>query len=880
MDQNNQDLAPQDNSNDSNKIIQVNIEEQMKTAYIDYSMSVIVGRALPDVRDGLKPVHRRVLYAMHELGINYNKPYKKSARIVGEVLGKYHPHGDSSVYDAMVRMAQPWSMRYMLVDGQGNYGSQDGDGPAAMRYTEARLQRLGESMMEDLDKETVDFTLNFDDSLQEPTVMPTRIPQLLVNGSSGIAVGMATNMMPHNLTEVIDGCIAYIDNKEITVDELMKHVKAPDFPTGGIIFGIEGIKAGMHTGRGRVVLRGRVNVENTKSGKEQIVISEVPYQVSRDALAEKIGQLVNNKIIDGITHVANESNKEGTRLVVELRRDAVAQVVINQLYKYSELQTSYGINNVALVNGRPRTLNLKDMISEFVLFRHEVVVRRTQYELREAEKRAHILEGYLIALDHLDEVIALIRNSVNPDEAKTGLIEKFGMTEIQAKAVLELRLQRLTGMERDKIREEHAEIMKQIAHYKEILSNEGLRYQIIKDELLDVQKKFGDERKSEIQYLANEMRIEDLIEEEDVVITVSHLGYIKRTSAAEYRSQRRGGRGAMGGRTRDEDYIEHLFIASTHHTLLFFTEKGRCYWLKVYEIPEADRNAKGRAIQNLIQLPTDDKIRTIIDIPNLEDKEYVTKHCVVLCTKQGIIKKTSLEDFSRPRSNGINAITIQEGDQLLDVSLTDGNSFIMMAVKSGRAICFEEGKVRTTGRGAIGVFGIELDENNDEVIGMLCVPKENVTKQILVVSERGLGKRTPFFYPLDENAPAEDKEKAVKITDAEGVEKPYELSYRITNRGGKGVKTINITEKTGALVGLLAVEEKDDLMITCRSGLTIRMGVEAIREAGRATQGVKLINLEEGDEIAAIARIEEQEVEGEDDKEAAGIVDINPAPEE
>ncbi|WP_276134486.1 DNA gyrase subunit A [Polluticoccus soli] len=880
MDQTNQDLTPQDNSNDSNKIIQVNIEEQMKTAYIDYSMSVIVGRALPDVRDGLKPVHRRVLYAMHELGINYNKPYKKSARIVGEVLGKYHPHGDSSVYDAMVRMAQPWSMRYMLVDGQGNYGSQDGDGPAAMRYTEARLQRLGESMMEDLDKETVDFTLNFDDSLQEPTVMPTRIPQLLVNGSSGIAVGMATNMMPHNLSEVIDGCVAYIDNKEITIDELMKFVKAPDFPTGGIIFGIEGIKAGMHTGRGRVVLRGRVNVETMKSGKEQIVITEVPYQVSRDALAEKIGYLVNNKIIEGITHVANESNKDGTRIVVELRRDVVAQVIINQLYKYSELQTSYGINNVALVNGRPRTLNLKDMISEFIGFRHEVVVRRTQYELREAEKRAHILEGYLIALDHLDEVIALIRNSVNPDEAKTGLIEKFGMTEIQAKAVLELRLQRLTGMERDKIREEHAEIMKQIAHFREILANEGLRYQIIKDELLDVQKKFGDDRKSEIQYLANEMRIEDLIEEEDVVITVSHLGYIKRTSAAEYRSQRRGGRGAMGGRTRDEDYIEHLFIASTHHTLLFFTEKGRCYWLKVYEIPEADRNAKGRAIQNLIQLPTDDKIRTIIDIPNLEDKEYVQKHCIVLCTKQGIIKKTSLEDFSRPRQNGINAITVQEGDQLLDVSLTDGNSFIMMAVKSGRAICFEEGKVRTTGRGAIGVFGIELDENNDEVIGMLCVSKDDVTKQILVVSERGLGKRTPFIEPLDENATAEDKEKAVKITDAEGIEKLYALSYRITNRGGKGVKTINITEKTGALVGLLAVEEKDDLMITCRSGLTIRMRVADIREAGRATQGVKLINIEDGDEIAAIARIEEQEVEGEEDKEAAGIVDVNPAPED
>jgi DNA gyrase, A subunit len=870
MDQNNQGLPPEEGAQESNKIIQVNIEEQMKTAYIDYSMSVIVGRALPDVRDGLKPVHRRVLYAMHELGINFNKPHKKSARVVGEVLGKYHPHGDSSVYDAMVRMAQPWSMRYMMVDGQGNFGSQDGDGPAAMRYTEARLQRLAEAMMEDLDKETVDFTPNFDDSLEEPSVMPTRIPQLLVNGSSGIAVGMATNMMPHNLTEVINGCIAYIDNKEITIDELMKFVKAPDFPTGGIIFGIDGIKSGMHTGRGRVVLRGKVNVENTKSGKEQIVITEVPYQVSRDALAEKIGILVNNKIIDGITHVANESNKEGTRIVVELRRDAVAQVIINQLYKYSELQTSYGINNVALVGGRPKTLNLKDLISEFVSFRHEVVVRRTQYELREAQKRAHILEGYLIALDHLDEVIALIRNSVNPDEAKTGLIEKFGMSEIQAKAVLELRLQRLTGMERDKIREEHAEIMKMIAHYNEILGNEGLRYQIIKDELLDVQKKFGDERKSEIQYLANEMRIEDLIEEEDVVITVSHLGYIKRTSAAEYRSQRRGGRGAMGGRTRDEDFIEHLFIASTHHTLLFFTEKGRCYWLKVYEIPEADRNAKGRAIQNLIQLPPDDKIRTIMDISNLEDKDYVAQHNIVLCTKQGIIKKTSLEDFSRPRQNGVNAITIQEGDQLLYASLTDGNSYIMMAVKSGRAISFEEDKVRTTGRGAIGVYGIELDENNDEVIGMLCVSKKDVTKQILVVSEKGLGKRTPFLEKLAETATEEDKAKAVKITGEDGVDELYQLSYRITNRGGKGVKTINISDKTGGLVGLLAVEESDDLMITCRSGLTIRMSVIDIREAGRATQGVKLINLDGGDSIAAIARIEEQEAEDEETNEIEG----------
>lgn len=871
MDENNQDLNTPGSADDANKIIQVNIEEQMKTAYIDYSMSVIVGRALPDVRDGLKPVHRRVLYAMHELGVNHNKPHKKSARIVGEVLGKYHPHGDTSVYDAMVRMAQPWSMRYTLVDGQGNYGSQDGDGPAAMRYTEARLQRLAEGMMDDLDKETVDFTLNFDDTLQEPSVMPTRIPQLLLNGSSGIAVGMATNMMPHNLTEVINGCIAYIENREITIDELMTHIKAPDFPTGGIIYGMEGIKQGMHTGRGRVVLRGKVNVETTKGNREQIVITEVPYQVSRDALAEKIGNLVNNKIIEGITHVANESNKEGTRLVIELRRDAVAQVVINNLYKFSELQTSYGINNVALVNGRPRTLNVKDLVSEFIHFRHEVVVRRTQFELREAEKRAHILEGYLIALDHLDEVISLIRGSVNPDEAKTGLIEKFGMSEIQAKAVLELRLQRLTGMERDKIRDEHAEIMKQIAYLKEILGNEELRYQIIKDELLDVQKKFGDERKSEIQYLANEMSIEDLIEEEDVVITVSHLGYIKRTSVAEYRAQRRGGRGAKGGSTRQEDYIEHLFVASTHHTLLFFTEKGRCYWLKVYEIPETDRNAKGRAIQNLIQIPPDDKIRTVIDIAKLEDKESLQGRYIVLCTKKGVIKKTALEDFSRPRQSGVNAITIQDGDQLLEASLTDGNSYIMMGVKSGRAISFEESKVRATGRGAIGVFGIELDENNDEVIGMICVSKENIAKQILVVSEKGLGKRTPFFELLDDTAAEEDRAKAIKIKDADGNEQLYQLSYRITNRGGKGVKTINITEKTGALVGLLAVEEKDDLMITCKSGITIRMRVEDIREAGRATQGVRLINIDEGDEIAAIARIEEQdeiEVENSEEGEA------------
>jgi DNA gyrase subunit A len=843
------------------RIQPVNIEEQMKTAYIDYSMSVIVGRALPDARDGLKPVHRRVLFAMHELGNNSNKPYKKSARIVGEVLGKYHPHGDSSVYDAMVRMAQPWSMRYMMVDGQGNYGSQDGDGPAAMRYTEARLQKLAESMLDDLEKETVDFSLNFDDSLKEPTVLPTRIPALLVNGSSGIAVGMATNMMPHNLSEVIDGCTAYIDNNDITIDELMKHVKAPDFPTGGIVYGIDGIKAGMHTGRGRVVLRGKVNVETMKNGKEQIVITEVPYQVNRDALAEKIGSLVNNKIIEGVTHVANESNKEGTRLVVELRKDAVAQVVINMLYKYSELQTSYGINNVALVGGRPKTLNLKELIVEFVRFRHEVVVRRTEFELREAEKRAHILEGYIIALNNLDAVIKLIRESNTPETARTGLMETFAMSEIQARAVLELRLQSLTGMQIEKVREEFAEIMKTIAHLKEILSNESMRFDIIKEELAEVKKKFGDERKSEIDYGASEMDMLDMIADEDVVITISHLGYIKRTSIAEYRAQRRGGRGSMGGKTREEDYIEHLFIASTHHTLLIFTEKGRCFWLRVYKIPETDKNAKGRAIQNLIQLPPDDKIRTIIDVPNLEKEEYTSQHSIVLCTKQGIIKKTSLEDFSRPRSNGVNAITIREDDQLLEACLTDGNSYIMMAVNSGRAICFPEEKVRATGRGAIGVYGIDMAEGKDYVIGMVCVNKFDISKQILVVSEKGLGKRTPFLEKLETGTNTDDLSNTVMIKNEAGAEEQYQLAYRVTNRGGKGVKTINVTEKTGSLVGLLAVEEKDDLMITCKSGITIRMKVANIREAGRATQGVKLINLDGGDEIAALASIDEQEEE-------------------
>ncbi|TWI85370.1 DNA gyrase subunit A [Lacibacter cauensis] len=825
-----------ENGQDNNgRIIPVNIEEQMKTAYIDYSMSVIVGRALPDVRDGLKPVHRRILYAMNELGLQYNKAYKKSARVVGEVLGKYHPHGDSSVYDAMVRMAQEWSMRYTLVDGQGNFGNQDGDGPAAMRYTEVRMERLTESMLNDIDKETVDFQNNFDDSETEPTVLPTRIPQLLVNGSSGIAVGMATNMMPHNLSEVIDGCVAYIDNREITIDELMQYVKAPDFPTAGTIFGMEGIKAGYHTGRGRVVLRGKLTVETKTSGREQIIITEVPYQVNRDALTDKIGQLVNDKVIEGIVHVNNESNqKEGTRIVVDLKRDAVANVIINQLFKYTELQTSYGINNVALVKGRPRTLNLKDMISEFVEFRHEVVVRRTKYELRKAQERAHILQGYLIALDHLDEVIALIRSSATPDIAKDNLINAgWGLDEIQAKAILELRLQRLTGMERDKIKQEYDELMKLIAHLNEILSNETMRFELIKTELLEVKERFGDERKTEITYLDNEVRIEDLIKEEDVVITISHHGYIKRTSATEYRQQKRGGRGAIGSKTREEDYVEHLFVASTHHTLLFFTEKGRCYWLKSYEIPEGDKTSKGRAIQNLMQLPPDDKVRAIIDVANLDDEEFVKNHYIVLCTRKGIIKKTLLEDFSRRRATGVNAITIVEGDQLLEAKMTDGNSEIMMAVKSGRAIRFPEEKVRPTGRGAIGVAGIEVDDEHDEVVGMICVNREDATRTVLVVSEKGYGKRTA----VDE--------------------------YRITNRGGKGVKTISVTDKTGPLVGMLEVTEKEDLMISCKSGITIRMKVAQISEQGRATQGVKLIRVDDGDEIAAITRLDESNIEEE-----------------
>ncbi len=814
------------------RIIPVNIEEQMKAAYIDYSMSVIVGRALPDARDGLKPVHRRILYGMYEMGNFHNRPYKKSARIVGDVMGKYHPHGDASIYDTMVRMAQNWSMRYTLVDGQGNFGSQDGDSPAAMRYTEVRLERIAETILDDIEKDTIDFQPNYDDSTKEPTVLPTRIPQLLLNGSSGIAVGMATNMLPHNLSEVIEGCIAYIENKEITIDELMQFVKAPDFPTGGVIHGYEGVKSAFHTGRGRVLVRGKVNVETSKNGREKIIITEVPFQVNRDTLTEKIGHLINDRAIDGIADVNNESNnKEGTRIVLELKKDVISQVVINHLYKSTDLQTSFGVNNVALVKGRPKILHLKDLIREFVDFRHEVVVRRAKFDLRKAEERAHILEGYLIALDHLDEVIALIRNSATPDEARTGLIEQFSMSEIQAKAVLELRLQRLTGMEINKIKEEHAEVMKLINYLKSILDDQGLRFQIIKDELNEVKQKFGDARKTEITYLANEISIEDLIEEEDVVVTISNLGYIKRTSSSEYRQQRRGGRGARGSSTRDEDFIEHLFVASTHHTLLFFTEKGRCFWLKVYEIPGGEKQSKGRALQNLMQIPPDDKVRAIIDIKDLQDDNFINNNFIVLCTRKGIIKKSLVADFSRPRQNGVNAITINDGDQLLEACLTDGNKQIMLAVKSGRAIRFPEEKVRPTGRGAIGVFGISVDSESDEVVGMICLNSDDPTVSVLVVSAQGFGKRT-----------------AVE-------------EYRITNRGGKGVKTINVTNKTGFLIGLLSVTEKEDLMITCKSGVTIRTGIATIREAGRATQGVKLIRIDEGDVIAAITKLSEEEIE-------------------
>lgn len=822
-------------------IVPINIEEEMKTAYIDYAMSVIVSRALPDVRDGMKPVHRRVLYGMQDLGLASNKPYKKSARIVGEVLGKYHPHGDASVYDTLVRMAQPWSLRYPLVDGQGNFGSIDGDSPAAMRYTEARLQKIAEEMLADIDKETVDYRLNFDDTLEEPTVLPAKMPNLLVNGAAGIAVGMATNMPPHNLTEVVNATVAYIDNREITIQELMQFVKAPDFPTGGTIYGYDGVKEAFETGRGRVVVRAKATIEVADSGKERIIVTEIPFQVNKAEMIKKTADLVNDKKIEGISDIRDESDRDGMRIVYELKRDAIANVVLNTLYKHTQLQNSFSVNNIALVGGRPMLLNLKDLITHFVAHRHDVVTRRTQYELKEAEKRAHILEGLLIALDHLDEVIALIRNSPTPDDARTGLIEKFTLSEIQAKAILEMRLQRLTGLERDKIKEEYAELMALINRLKEILSDEGLRMTIIKSELQEIKDKFGDERRTNIEYASGEINIEDLIAEEDVAITISHLGYIKRTSLSEYRVQSRGGKGSLGTATRDEDFVEHIFIANTHNYMLFFTEKGRCFWLKVYEIPEGSKNSKGRAIQNLINIPPDDKVKAFINVDNLVDEKYLQEHFVILCTKGGIIKKTTLEAYSRPRANGINAITIREDDFLLEAKLTNGTNEILMGLKSGRAIRFNESTVRPMGRNASGVTGVRFDDESDEVIGMVCI--NDPAQNILVVTENGYGKRSDV----------ED--------------------YRITNRGGKGVKAMQVSEKTGNLVALKSVVDDQDLMIITKAGVTIRTPVSALRVLGRVTQGVRLIRLEEGGAIASVCPVDRQEdeLDGENPNPEAGL---------
>jgi len=807
------------------RIIPINIEEEMRAAYIDYSMSVIVSRALPDVRDGLKPVHRRVLFGMLELGVSSSRPTKKSARIVGEVLGKFHPHGDASVYDTMVRMAQEWSLRYPMVDGQGNFGSVDGDPPAAMRYTEGRLKRLAEEMLADINKDTIDFQLNFDDSLEEPTVLPGKVPNLLINGASGIAVGMATNMAPHNLSEVIDGILQYIDNNDITVAELMQFIKAPDFPTGGIIYGYEGVREAFETGRGRIVVRAKAEIETTETGREILIVTEIPYLVNKALMIERTAELVNDKKLEGISGIRDESDREGLRIVYEIRKDANASVVLNNLYKYTALQTSFSVNNIALVKGRPYLLNLKELIKHFVDHRHEVVTRRTQFELREAEKRAHILEGLLIALDHLDEVIALIRRSKNPDEAREGLMTSFSLSEIQAKAILDLRLQRLTGLERDKIREEFAELMKTIERLREILANAHLRMNVIKEELQELKEKFGDVRRSEIVLSGEEMRMEDFIVDEDVVITISHEGYIKRTVATDYRRQSRGGRGSKGSASRDEDFIEHLFIASTHQYMMFFTEQGRCFWLKVYEIPEGSRTSKGRAIQNLIFLPKEDKVKAYINIKKLDDKEYLKANYIVMCTRKGTIKKTTLEAYSRPRANGINAISINEGDSLLTVLLTNGASDLMMGLRSGRAIRFPESKVRPMGRTAAGVRGVSLADENDEVIGMISV--NNNESNVLVVSEKGFGKRS-------------------EVDD-----------YRITNRGGKGVKTINVTEKTGQLIAIKSVKDTEDLMIINRSGLTIRISVRDLRIMGRNTQGVRLIRLGEEDRIAAIAKMEE-----------------------
>ena len=813
------------------RIIPVNIEEEMKSSYIDYSMSVIVSRALPDVRDGLKPVHRRVLYGMSELGVLSNRPYKKSARIVGEVLGKYHPHGDSSVYDTMVRMAQEWSLRYMMVDGQGNFGSIDGDSPAAMRYTEVRLRKIAEEMLRDLDKETVDTQLNFDDSLEEPVVLPTRIPGLLVNGASGIAVGMATNMPPHNLSETIDGTIAYIDNNDIEIDALMQYIKAPDFPTGGTIYGYEGVKNAFNTGRGRIVMRGKANIEEVR-GRECVIVTEIPYQVNKADMIKKTADLVNDKKIEGIADIRDESDRNGMRVVYVLKRDAVPNVVLNKLYKYTQLQTSFSVNNIALVNGRPELLNLKELILHFVDHRHDVVVRRTEYELRQAEKRAHILQGLIIAIDNLDEVIALIRGSATVDEAKNGLIKRFELSEIQAKAILDMRLQKLTGLERDKLKAEYEELMKTIAHLKEILNNRDLRMSIIKEELLEVKEKFGDDRRTDIEYAGGDVSIEDMIADEEVVITISHEGYIKRTALSEYRTQNRGGVGSRAAKTKEEDFIETIFVATNHNYLLFFTELGKCYWLRVYEIPEGSRTSKGKPIQNLINIEQQDKIRAFINVKNLKDEEYINSHYIVLATQKGIIKKTTLEAYSRPRANGIIAVNVREGDTLLEARLTNGNHHIMMAVRSGKAIRFPESTVRPMGRGASGVKAITRANDKDEVVGMICV--ENEEENVLVVSEKGYGKRSSI----------ED--------------------YRITNRGGKGVKTINVTEKTGELVAIKSVTDDDDLIIINRSGVMIRLEVAGLRVMGRATQGVRLINIKESDRIGSVTKVpasEEKEVE-------------------
>ena len=827
------------------KIIKINIEEEMKSSYIDYSMSVIVLRALPDVRDGLKPVQRRVLYGMSELGVTSGKPFKKSARIVGEVLGKYHPHGDISVYMAMVRMAQSWSLRYPLVDGQGNFGSVDGDSPAAMRYTEARLMKVTEDTLVDLDKDTVDMIPNFDESLKEPSVLPTRIPLLLVNGASGIAVGMATNMPPHNLRDTIDAICAYIDDRDIEIDDLIRIIKAPDFPTGGTIYGYAGVKEAYHTGRGRVVVRSKTSVETTPHGREKLIVHEIPYMVNKAELISRIADLVNEKKIDGISNINDESDRSGMRIVIDLKKDAIANVVLNTLLKHTALQTSFGVNNIALVGGRPRLLNLKDLIRLFVEHRHDVITRRTQFELKQAEDRAHILEGLIIASDHIDEVIRIIRASKTPEEAKNNLIERFSLTEVQARAIVEMRLRQLTGLEQDKLRAEYDDIMKLIEHLKEILASLKLRMQIIKDELLQVKAQYNDERKTDIVYASEEFNPEDFYADEEMVITISHMGYIKRTPLSEYKVQNRGGVGSKGSATRDEDFLEHMIMATMHNTMLFFTEKGKCFWLKVWEIPEGTKQSKGRAIQNLLNIEPDDKVKAYINILNLKDEEYINNNYIVLCSKQGIVKKTTLEAYSRPRANGVNAITIKDGDQLLDAKMTNGKCDIMIAVKSGKAIRFPEEKVRPMGRTASGVKGISLDNEGDEVIGMICI--ESGKSDVLVVSENGYGKRSSI----------ED--------------------YRITNRGGKGVKTINMTEKTGNLIALLDVTDEDNLMIINKSGLTIRLDVSTLRVMGRNTQGVRLINLRNDDAIAAVAKVSASKEENlpEEGQEGTEVAESN-----